>query len=68
MATASFDVAHLLSMSDDQKLELGKAVLAAALQRELNLSATVGVGNNYEKSFGGTKRDTQVIQPYTTTQ
>lgn len=65
-AAASCDVAHLLSMSDDQKLEMGKAVLAAALKRELSLSAAVGAGNNYEKSFGGTKRDTQVMPSYHT--
>lgn len=62
MATASCEVAHLLSLSDEQKLELGKAVLAAALQRELSLGAATGTGNNDEKSFGGTKRDTQVIR------
>lgn len=65
MAATSYGAAHLLSMSDDQKLEMGKAVLAAALQRELSMSVAVGADNNYAKSFGGTKRDTQVTYRYT---
>lgn len=63
MATATrSEVAHLLSMSDEHKLELGMAVLAAALQRESSLTVAARAGNNYEKSFSGTKRDTQVIR------
>lgn len=52
-------VAELLALSVDQKLELGKAVLKAVLQKEDGLRAAMGTGGDYGKSFSGTKQDTQ---------
>lgn len=54
------EVALLLAMTEDDKLQLGKNVLEAAVQREHGLRATAGAGDDYGKSFGGTKTDTQV--------
>lgn len=54
------EVAILLAMGDEEKLDLNKAVLEAVIQREKSLQASIGVEGGYGKSFGGTKRDTQV--------
>lgn len=56
----SCQVAELLGLSADQKLELGQAVLRAVLQREEALRAAIGNEGNYAKSFSGTKQDTEV--------
>lgn len=57
--TESDEVARLLAMSDDQRVELGKAVLEAALHNENGLRAAMATGDDYGKSFSGTKCDTQ---------
>lgn len=48
----------------DQKLELGKAVLKAVLQQEGDLRAAMRTGDDYGKSFSGTKQDTQASIPW----
>lgn len=53
-------VAELLALSEDEKLELGQAVLRAVLQKEEALRAAIGKSGDYTKSFSGTKQDTQV--------
>lgn len=58
-AVGGGEVARLLAMSENDKLELGKAVLEAAMQKENSLRAAVGTEADYGKSFGGTKHDTQ---------
>lgn len=50
---------ELLALSVDQKLELGKAVLKAVQRKEDGLRAAMGIGDDYGKSFSGTKQDTQ---------
>lgn len=48
-------------MSDDEKAELAKAVLEAAMQKENDIArAAVGTGGDYASSFSGSKNDTQV--------
>lgn len=48
-------------MSDGDKVELAKAVLEAAMQKENGIArAAVGTGGDYANSFSGTKNDTQV--------
>lgn len=56
----SCQVAELLGLSTDEKLELGQAVLRAVLQKEEALRAAICRDGDYTKSFSGTKRDTQV--------
>eukprot|EP00752_Nemacystus_decipiens_P002109 g2014.t3 len=58
------EVAELLGLSADEKLELGQAVLRAILQKEEALRAAMGRGGDYSKSFSGTKQDTQVENEY----
>lgn len=53
-------VAELLGLSADEKLELGQAVLRAVLQKEEALRVALGREGDYTKSFSGTKQDTQV--------
>lgn len=50
----------ILAMGEDDMILLAKAVLEAAVQKENSLRAAGGGVNDYGKSFGGTKQDTQV--------
>lgn len=52
-------VHQLLALSVDEKLELGKAVLQAVLQKDNGLRVKMESAGDYDKSFGGTKQDTQ---------
>ncbi|CAM9345209.1 unnamed protein product [Ectocarpus sp. 12 AP-2014] len=52
-------VHQLLALSVDEKLELGKAVLQAVLQKEDGLRVKMESAGDYDRSFGGTKQDTQ---------
>lgn len=60
--TSNPEVAALLALSEEEKVELGKAVLSAVRRHEASKgSAASGQhGDDYAKSFGGTKQDTQV--------
>ncbi|CAM9126211.1 unnamed protein product [Ectocarpus sp. 12 AP-2014] len=57
-------VHQLLALSVDEKLELGKAVLQAVLQKEDGLRVKMESAGDYDRSFGGTKQDTQVENEY----
>lgn len=56
------EVAALLALSEEEKVELGKAVLSAVRRHEASKGRTTSGqhGDDYTKSLGGTKQDTQV--------
>lgn len=47
-------------MSEEERTDLGAAVLAAAVERESAQRSAVPSSDGYLKSFGGTKVDTEV--------